>query len=86
MGGADKKMPPVARLEQQEKMLTLQLEALKRSRAALEGIECSIERRTEEATRSADLSDPRSVAMGKARYTREVGCGAGCCSRVRNRT
>jgi hypothetical protein len=31
-------MPPVARLEQQEKMLTLQLDALKRSRAALEGL------------------------------------------------
>jgi hypothetical protein len=36
MGGADKKMPPAARLEQQEKMLMLQLDALKRSRAALE--------------------------------------------------
>ena len=38
MSGAAKKMPPVARLEQQEKMLTLQLDALKRSRAALEGL------------------------------------------------
>jgi len=38
MGGADKKMPATARLEQQEKLLTLQLEALKRSRAALEGL------------------------------------------------
>jgi hypothetical protein len=36
MGAADKKMPPAARLEQHEKMLTLQLEALKRSRTALE--------------------------------------------------
>jgi hypothetical protein len=38
MGGADKKMPPAARLEQQEKLQTLQLEALKRSRTALEGL------------------------------------------------
>jgi len=38
MGGADKRMPPAARLEQQEKLLTLQLEALKRSRTALEGL------------------------------------------------
>jgi hypothetical protein len=38
MGGAAKKMPPVAQLEQQEKMLMLQLDALKRSRAALEGL------------------------------------------------
>jgi hypothetical protein len=36
MGGADKKMPPAARLEQQDKLQTLQLEALKRSRAALD--------------------------------------------------
>jgi hypothetical protein len=38
MGGADNKMPPAARLEQQEKMQTLQLEALRRSRTALEGL------------------------------------------------
>ena len=38
MGGADKKMLPAARLEQQEKLQTLQLEALKRSRTALEGL------------------------------------------------
>ena len=38
LGGADKKMLPVARLEQQEKLQTLQLEALKRSRTALEGL------------------------------------------------
>jgi hypothetical protein len=38
MGGADKKMPPAARLEQQEKLQALQLEALKRSRTALEGL------------------------------------------------
>jgi LTXXQ motif family protein len=38
MGGADKKMPPMARLEQQEKLQTLQLEALKRSRTALDGL------------------------------------------------
>jgi hypothetical protein len=36
MGGADKKMPPAVRLEQQEKLLTSYLEALKRSRSALE--------------------------------------------------
>jgi hypothetical protein len=36
MGGADKKMQPAARFEQQEKLLTLHLEALKRSRSALE--------------------------------------------------
>jgi hypothetical protein len=39
MGGADKKMPPAARLEQQEKLQTLQLEALKRSRTALERLD-----------------------------------------------
>ena len=38
MGGADNKMPPAARLEQQEKLLTLQLGALQRSRTALEGL------------------------------------------------
>jgi hypothetical protein len=38
MGGGDKKMPPMARLEQQEKLQTLQLEALKRSRTALDGL------------------------------------------------
>jgi hypothetical protein len=38
MGGADKKMPPAARFEQQEKLLTLHLEALKRSRSALEAL------------------------------------------------
>ena len=38
MGGAGKKMPPAARLEQQEKLLTLQLEALRRSRTALEAL------------------------------------------------
>jgi hypothetical protein len=31
-------MPPAARLEQQEKLQTLQLEAVKRSRTALEGL------------------------------------------------
>ena len=44
MGGADNKMPPAARLEQQEKLLTLQLGALQRSRTALEGFECDAER------------------------------------------
>ena len=39
MGGADKKMPPAVRLEQQEKLQTLQLEALKRSRTALERLD-----------------------------------------------
>jgi LTXXQ motif family protein len=39
MGGADNKMPPAARLEQQEKMQTLQLEALRRSRTALERLD-----------------------------------------------
>jgi phytoene dehydrogenase-like protein len=38
MGGVDKKMPPMARLELQEKLQTLQLEALKRSRTALDGL------------------------------------------------
>jgi hypothetical protein len=38
MSGADKRMPPAARLEQQEKLLTLQLDAIKRSRTALEGL------------------------------------------------
>jgi hypothetical protein len=38
MGGADNKMPPAARLEQQEKLQTLQLEALSRSRTALDGL------------------------------------------------
>jgi hypothetical protein len=38
MRGADNKMPPAARLEQQEKLLTLQLGALQRSRTALEGL------------------------------------------------
>jgi LTXXQ motif family protein len=38
MGGGDKKMPPMARLEQQEKLQTLELEALKRSRTALDGL------------------------------------------------
>jgi LTXXQ motif family protein len=38
MGGGDKKMPPVAPLEQQEKLQTLQLEAIKRSRTALDGL------------------------------------------------
>jgi LTXXQ motif family protein len=38
MGGADKKMPLAARFEQQEKLLTLHLEALKRSRSALEAL------------------------------------------------
>jgi hypothetical protein len=38
MSGAAKQTPPVARLEQQERMLTLQLDALNRSRAALEGL------------------------------------------------
>jgi hypothetical protein len=38
MGGADKKMPPAARFEQQEKLLMLHLEALKRSRSALEAL------------------------------------------------
>jgi hypothetical protein len=38
MGGADKKMPLAARLEQQEKLQSLQLEALKRSRTALDGL------------------------------------------------
>ena len=38
MGGADMKMPPAARLEQQEKLLTLQLEALQRSRTALDAL------------------------------------------------
>jgi hypothetical protein len=38
MGGAGNKVPPTARLEQQEKLLTLQLQALQRSRTALEGL------------------------------------------------
>ncbi len=38
MGAADKKMPLASRLEQQEKLLALQLEALKRSRTALEAL------------------------------------------------
>jgi LTXXQ motif family protein len=38
MGGADKKMPLATRFEQQEKLLTLHLEALKRSRSALEAL------------------------------------------------
>jgi hypothetical protein len=38
MGGADKSKPPAARFEQQEKLLTLHLEALKRSRSALEAL------------------------------------------------
>jgi hypothetical protein len=38
MGAMSEKMPAVSRLEQQEKLLTSQLEALKRSRAALEAL------------------------------------------------
>jgi hypothetical protein len=38
MGGADTKMPLAARLGQQEKVLSLHLEALKRARAAFEGL------------------------------------------------
>jgi hypothetical protein len=38
MGGADKKIPLAARFEQQEKLLTSHLEALKRSRSALEAL------------------------------------------------
>ena len=38
MGAADNKMPLAARLEQQEKLLTLQLGALQSARTALEGL------------------------------------------------
>jgi hypothetical protein len=42
MSGANMSMPPAARFEQQEKLLTLHLEALKRSRSALDVLNAAL--------------------------------------------